>query len=474
MIIAEGIKKFKEIEKKIYKEVCNLGIELLLRIIEDMDRQVMESRDKRKYRHKGIAKSVVKTVMGELEYERRVYISKEAIEGKRSHYLLDEEMGLEGIIGKMSENLSEAIIEAVCEEPYRKATERISELSNQGMSTMGVWNVTQAMGVRVEKEEKAAAARAKKHGGTGEVERKVLFEENDGVYLSLQGESRKKHGEHGELKVGIAYSGARQTGTERYNLADKVAYATFGSSTEFHAGKEGVIAGYFNVDEIEQRIINADGAVWARGDIGENMHYQLDPYHRNRAIGRYVADDEKRAELRELLYGNEIDKLLKTIAGYADGTANDEAKRDEHENYVKLLTYYTNNKDRLIPYNQRDDLNLPEPPGDIVYRNLGAMESNIFSLVGRRMKHRRANWSIRGANHLAKLLTLKGTDRLAHTLNKIHNSTIADDFAAQINAGLSAAKIPSRIGKGWNGFLQGSIPNSLTWLRDFCQIKGFN
>jgi len=475
MIIQESGVKFKDIEQKIYEQVCELGRELVKRIMLDMDWQVMESRDKEKYRHKGMAKSVIKTVMGEVEYERRVYISKEEIEGKVCHYLLDEEMGIDEHIGKMSENLSEKIIERACEEAYRKAAENISGLSGQSISAMGVWKVVQEMGKRVGIEEKAAALRAKRNEGLGEVETLVLFEENDGIYIALQGESRKKTGEHGELKVGIAYSGWEQTGRKRYNVTDKVAYAGMESSAQFHSGKEGVIAGYYNVDEIEQRVINADGASWARGDTeDENRHYQLDAYHRNQALKRNVTDEEKRDELRELLYDNEPEKLLKTIAGYVEETANDEAKSTENENYAKLLTYYTNNKDGLIPYNKRDDLKLPEPKHGIVYRNLGVMESNIFSIIGSRMKGRRAVWSTSGANHLAKLLALKSTNRLDYMLNIIHRSYVADDFAAQINTGLSAAKVPTTVGRGWNFFLQGSIPNSMTWLRDFCQIKGLD
>jgi hypothetical protein len=195
----------------------------------------------------------------------------------------------------------------------------------------------------------------------------------------------------------------------------------------------------------------------------ETIYFQLDPYHRNRAIPRYVSDDDKRDELRELLYSNDVTGLLKTIQGYVDDTANNEEVQKEHENYTKLLTYYTNNEDGLIPYNKRG-LNLPPPEGDIVYRNLGAMESNIFSLIGFRMKHRRANWSIEGGANLAKLLILKGTDRLKQALDSTSTSYIAEDFAEQITTGLSAGKVPQRIGKRWNGFIRASIAPTLTWL----------
>ena len=469
MIIAENEKTFKEIEEKIYKYVCEEGKKLIEALLSQLDIKIANNRDRKKYRNKGIQKSSIKTVMGEIEYWRRVYISEDEDGEKRSHYLLDEMLGVKSGVGCISENLCEKIIQTACEEPYRKASSRISELSCQPISHMGIWNVTQAMGKRVMVEEKAAAARAKRNEGTGELEKKVLFEEHDGIYLSLQGKSRKKRGSHAEMKVGIAYSGWKKSGKNRYNTVDKVAYAGFEENTAFYAGKEGVIAEYYNIDEIEKRVLNGDGASWIKGSAeDETTHYQLDPYHRNRAIDRYVADDERRGELRELLYNNEVDKLLRTIQNYVEASTGSEERRQEHEDYTKLLSYYSNNKDGLIPYSQRE-LTLPPPTGDTVYRGLGTMESNIFSLIGFRMKGRRANWSISGGNHLAKLLTLESTGRLTHMLEKIADSP-QDNSPQDTTTGLSAAKVPQKVGKGWD-FIQSSIPYTIEWLKDLCKIR---
>jgi len=466
MIITEREKKFKEIEEEIYKYVCGEGVKLIGNLLRQIDLKIGYWRDRKKYRDKGIRKSVIKTVMGEVEYSRKVYESEENGE-KEYHYLVDEMLGIKNGVGSISENLCEKIIESVCEEPYRKAAERISGLGNQSLSHQGIWNVVQAMGTRVETEEKAAALRAKRSEGRGETETKVLFEEHDGTYLTLQGKSREKRGSQAEMKVGIAYSGWEKTGTDSYNTREKVAYAGFDEPKAFYAGKEGAIADYYNVDEIEMRILNGDGASWIKGSvIDENTYYQLDPYHRNRAIGRYVNDEERRGELRELLYNNEMGKLLRTIQTYAAESAGDEERQQEHEGYTKLLSYYSNNKDGLIPYNQRD-MTLPPPTGDTVYRNLGTMESNIFSLIGFRMKGRRANWSICGGNHLAKLLTLKNTGRLTQALDKITEPQCVQPTSPT----LSATKVPPKVGKGWNGFIHAAIPCTIHWLKDLCKIR---
>jgi len=112
-------------------------------------------------------------------------------------------------------------------------------------------------------------------------------------------------------------------------------------------------------------------------------------------------------------------------------------------------------------------MTLPPPTGDTVYRNLGTMESNIFSIISFRMKGRRANWSIRGGNHLAKLLTLKNTGRLTQMLEKITEPQCPQPTLPP----LSATKIPQKVGKGWNGFIQASIPSTIHWLKDLCKIR---
>jgi hypothetical protein len=471
MIITETGIKFKSLEEEIYKYVCAEGVKLLEYMIYQLDGKLLLNRDTKKYRNKGYRTSSIKTIMGELNYTRRVYMYEDESGKQSSHYLLDEVLELDGGVGKISENLCEKIVELVCELPYRKASETLRELSCQPLSHMSLWNVTQSIGSRVVAEEDRCTSRARVSTGSGEVISKLLFEEQDGIHLPLQGESRKKHGKHGELKVSIAYRGWEQTGKDRYNTVGKVGYAGFDSPSAFYAGKEGVIADYYDVDEIEMRILNGDGASWIkRSLIDEDTHYQLDAYHRNQAIKRYVSDGDRRRELRELLYDNKIDDLLRTVQSYVEESAVSAERQTEHDGYTKLLSYYSNNKGGLIPYAQRG-LRLPPATGDMVYRNLGTMESNIFSLIGFRMKGRRASWSISGGNHLAKLLVLKGTGRLTQMLKKIGQPHLPDKCEQQITTPLSAAKVPKKVGNGWNGYVQASIPGTLRWLKEFCKMR---
>ena len=72
-IITSDEIKFNDLEKKIYKFVCFLGCLIIKMLLESYDRKLMNSRDKSKYRHKGLRGTTVNTVMGDVKYKRVMY-----------------------------------------------------------------------------------------------------------------------------------------------------------------------------------------------------------------------------------------------------------------------------------------------------------------------------------------------------------------------------------------------------------------
>ena len=72
MIMQNGV-TFMELEKNIYAWVCQIGRRFTKEFLERYDRMLMESRDKKKYRNKGMRQTTVKTVYGEVTYQRTVY-----------------------------------------------------------------------------------------------------------------------------------------------------------------------------------------------------------------------------------------------------------------------------------------------------------------------------------------------------------------------------------------------------------------
>lgn len=468
MIVAEKSVDFKSMEREIYKIVCGWGCEILKQALEHYDNALMLERDRTVYRHKGQRKTAIKTVMGTVEYSRSVYQRKNEDGTKNCVFLLDEALGREGS-GLMSGNLAEMVTFAACESSYRSASRAVSEMTGQTISHQAAWGVVQELGERVNAQEKQSAQLAAVHKGVGKLERQVLFEEQDGIHLPLQGKSRKQHGSKCEMKVAIAYDGAKKTGKKRYELTNKVACANFEAAGKFQKRKEGAIAAVYSVDEIETRLLNGDGAEWIKGAISDGTtHFQLDPYHRNKAVMQYVSDPDARKIIFKLLHSKQIDLLLDVIEAYSNSTEDEK----ERENFIILLTYFQNNKGGLTPCH-RQGINLPKPPEGIEYRRMGCMESNIFTLVGNRMKGRRALWSIDGGNNLARLLCLKATKKLSTTLQSLTAAVLPEKYTEDIRA-LTPSKIAKSVGKGYNGFTKAaSCPATpdYKWLRGIGALR---
>ena len=82
---------------------------------------------------------------------------------------------------------------AACETTYRAAAKTITETTGLSISPQGVWNIVQKLG----EQQKARVARhaelAQRGQGAGVLETKLLYEENDGIWLKLQGKDRKQY-----------------------------------------------------------------------------------------------------------------------------------------------------------------------------------------------------------------------------------------------------------------------------------------
>ena len=65
-IITSNELKFNDLEKKIFKFVCFLGCLIIKMMLESYDRKLMDARDKKKYRHKGLRETSVNTGLSTL------------------------------------------------------------------------------------------------------------------------------------------------------------------------------------------------------------------------------------------------------------------------------------------------------------------------------------------------------------------------------------------------------------------------
>ena len=346
------IKNFSELVQEIYHTSLNVGQQLLRTVLEKTDDELLVSRDVDRYRCKGFQKTCIKTMLGAVEYKRRVYVDEAAVETKRCVHLLDEELGIEKV-GLVSAEICELVAATITETTYRGTSEVISNTTGLHITPQGVWDIVQKLGSSQSSVLERHAELAQNHKGTGKLVSKILYEENDGIWLKLQGKSREEHGPSKEMKVGIAYDGVRWKETKsgkRRVLDNKVAYASFKSAKEFRKVKEGLVASRFDVDQIQLRVCNGDGASWIRNKNSESCIDVLDEFHRNKKITECVRDSEFAALLRTHLYNKDIDLLLACI----EAQINSLTDVAEIEKMRELQRYYTENKDSLLDYYDRD------------------------------------------------------------------------------------------------------------------------
>lgn len=444
-IIKENGVTFKELEKNIFQMICEMGRNYTKDLLEKYDCYLRDNRDKSAYRHKGLKRTTIKTVYGEVVYSRAIYEVMNDDGTKRYVYLLDETLELENV-GLISANLAEQLVSGITEMSYRECAKKVSEMTGQSISAMGVWNVIQSLGEKVCKEEQELVQAHKKGKLCGEKEAPVLFEEADGVYVKLQGNDRKKsYQKKAEIKVAIAYDGWKKTGKDRYELNDKVVVAGFSNAKGFHEYREAAIAEKYNLDETQIRLLNADGAAWIKKVKDKSTYFQLDPFHKHRAIKENIADKAAGEAVREYLDAGKIEEMFEYLEMYRDSlTENRDIEKAE-----TLIQYFQNNREGLLPY-QEQGIELPASPEGLEYRNMGTMENHIWSIIARRMKHNHTCWSIRGGNHLSKILAKKCSGRLHEVTEKLKCSLFDVDKLEEIqNDILMSAKIPTKVGKGY-------------------------
>lgn len=74
------------------------------------------------------------------------------------------------------------------------------------------------------------------------------------------------------------------------------------------------------------------------------------------------------------------------------------------------------------------------------------------------MKHRKASWSIKGAENLAKILTTKVNQNLYEKVSNISKIQLPEKYTKIIKETLSAAKSPKKEGNGYQYPKAGGIP----------------
>ena len=132
-IITSKEVKFNNLEKKVYKFVCFFGCLIIKLMLEAYDRKLMENRDKKKYRHKGLRETSVNTAMGEIKYKRVMYeIQEEGI--TKTVYLLDETLKISDdvIVSTLVKNYFSNCFSKQINDAYAPESKAVAELKIKG------------------------------------------------------------------------------------------------------------------------------------------------------------------------------------------------------------------------------------------------------------------------------------------------------------------------------------------------------
>ena len=446
-IVKENQISFKELEQSIFRYVCELGREITAILLTDYDDWLAKNGDTSKYRDKGKRGTSIKTVYGEVAYSRRVYKTLTEKGETAFIYLLDEAMQMEKI-GLISTNLAERVAMTVTEAPYRVTSDIIGNTCGQTLSPAGIWNLIQRLGERIDEEENAAVCQMDAGQSTGNEAPAILFEEMDGVWLSMQDKKHRKQKKQ-EMKVFTMYEGwdAEKEKEGRSSLVGKKMLAGVEDSKTFHRKREALIRQTYEADEIGQRVLNGDGGGWIKEEYDPDAIFQLDRYHVHKEITRRIRDKKARSEIQRLFAEEKPDEMLEYIQIYATSVESDDETDTRSKDARKLYEYLNNNRNGLLSW-QSQMGEIPQPEYGLVYKNMGVQENQNCTAVTMRMKHRRMRWSVRGANNMGKALYRKENKELAETIERFSDGLILTLRMQEIVEVLSAAKAPLRDGKG--------------------------
>ena len=442
-IITSEEVKFNDLEKKVFKFVCFFGCLIIKLLLEKYDRKLMNARDKKKYRHKGLRRDTIKTVMGEVEYRRAMYeINEEGV--TKTIYLLDEKLGLKNKdYGKISDNVVEKVVEIVpITDSYRKAETVIKETTNITLSHEAIRNLVVKVGDKVAQKEKEERKLYSKKQLISELkERRALFEEADGLWINLQGKDRKEGLEKKkrecekknkefktktkiktELKLHVMYEGWKKD-DPRHSLVNKQYIAGIMKPKEIAELRDARVYQKYDVEKIKLRATNGDGAKWTKGITVKGGIYQKDQFHIMQEIIRDVTK-EYRNIIEELIKNKEYKKIQSAIEGLKHELGG-EYKAVKKLN--KLQSYLSSGLERYT-----DLVEVPEAPEGIEYRTMGTQESQIFSKLKKRFSSGRKAFSKHGANALAKVCVLSEKISLDDIEASIPIDTSVQDWIREI------------------------------------------
>lgn len=480
--------KFNELEKTIYRLVCELGCNIIKNVLESQDKELMKTRNKQEYRHKGYRTNTIKTVMGEITYNRAIYKTE-----KGHTFLLDNSINID-TIGKISSNLAEVMLKTVVNTTsYRKGANEIRNTTNETISHQALNKLVWQVGEMIENKENEEIKLYKEEKlvkGTKIVN--ALFEEADGIWFNLQGKDReiakekykkecqKKNKEYDpnhkhktELKLHVSYEGW-QKNNNRYELVNKRYIAGMMSSNKLKKLRNARVFQMYDEKSIKLRASNGDGARWINNIATEDTICQKDMFHIQQEIIRDVKEKEHREQLVKMISQKRYNEVLPYIE-------NLKYELGGEEKVVKKLgvlqSYLKSGLERYQDILKKQGREIPKAPIGIEYRSMGTMESQIFTVLVVRLCSGRKAFLKNGASYLAKVCAEYyqnvGEIELQKIESEIPIDNSVEEWIAEIEENVRRNKKMHRANRKETeeyNYAQGSLVEDIPQLKELLKL----
>lgn len=436
---------FKDLEEIAYKIACEFANEILKNMLEEYDKQIMDNRDKTRFRHKGQETTTIKAKTGLVEYRRTKYVEKQDDGSNKCVYLTDNILNIKEI-GQVSGGIIDLIVKNISEVSFRVCAEMINNMTGLTISGVAVWNIVQKLGEEIKQYEKEKVeAYQEDKLKAGEKETPTIYQEADGIMIYTQGKDRKEQIEkykeqhpneevpkrvrNIEIKLGMTYEGWKETGKNRYELVGKEYVAGYMTGEEMADITNANLHSKYDMSKVELRVLNSDGGSWIKRLLTAKAIYQADSYHLKEKITTHVRDTEDSEILKAMFYKKEYSKMIEYVEALKykyDGEVEEVEKLNELQIYLnkrketmKRYKDYDGVKQKLKTYSKKTGLK---------YRNMGCQESNNYCRLTRRMKKKRMSWSKNGSENIAKVITMYASESCTDIIKNLNIPILPESY----------------------------------------------
>ncbi|MCS3917304.1 hypothetical protein M2349_002445 [Caldanaerobacter subterraneus subsp. tengcongensis MB4] len=361
MNITELVARIKELTDKLGRGAIEAIIEELDRIIKEDKRRkekwVVERKDKKR----------LTTVLGDIEYERTYYKSKE---DGRYTYLVDDALEI-GRHDRIEKGVKIKLVENAIEESYERSSKKAcpEELSKQT-----VLNAIREIGeVEVKREIKEKK------------EVRVLYIEADEDHVPLQ------DGRDETPRLVYIHEGREEKNGR--NVLKNVYYKAYvGEKPEdIWIDVANYIEDNYKEEKIEKIYIAGDGAPWIKEGLKWILksRFVLDRYHLNKYVLKATSKEPKyRDKIWRAINEGDKERVKKVFDELIKAA---EEEREKREKIKEAKKYILNNWEGIKIYNEDEDVIGCSAEGHI---------SHVFSA---RLSRNPLGWSREGLKLMAKL-----------------------------------------------------------------------